>query len=254
VDRPNAVELLYVSIHASEAIKAGLAEDNSFSEDEHRTLLVYNDWVKQGRPSPSACYRAWLVASGLALNSEPTPTPPLLPRNPISTPPLPPLPRNPIFTPPPPLLPENPISNTPFPLPQNPIPKLPAAPSRVNATADAADVMKAVFGHSTVATDVSDAVASSSHVELPSKPTRSRAPRPTFNKLTHSKREEILAKMRVVYKEFADYAAENHLNPVEVNRYAFAGALKSSSSNSWRAFQLLRGMVRQERKLLFLYP
>src|SRR6266850_7341018 len=72
-----------------------------------------------------------------------------------------------------------------------------------------------------------------------------------YNKLTTSKHQEILDKVADFYTSLSDFATSSGLNPVDVTCYALGGELKGAKMNCWKCFQLLSGMARNGRKLLF---
>jgi len=219
-------ELIYVAIHANESLAAGRDADNSFHPDEHRTVFAYNEWMQSGSHSAAWYFDRWAASTAGSSSQAPVVSNPSTTSASLT---LPPVPRS-------------------LPMPSIPPRTIPATPNPASdppqsAAAHVASILQSVLGeHSTSVAGTG--VVSMAKPQVKAKVDKPSSPLVQYNKLTASKRQEILSKLHNFYASLDDFADSNGLNPVDVTRYALGGKLKVAKMNCWKSFQLLSGMAR----------
>lgn len=223
IDPPSKEELLYVAIHANESVSAGNDPDMPFSLDEYRTLHVYEEWVKAGCPSAPHLFKAY-TATPSTMSKKAIPN-----ANLPNTLNLTPVHQN------------QPSLDNPHSLP----PSGTSGPPE-SAAGHVASIMKGVLGASASnEEEISDATVA---VVVGASQGKGKARAVQYDRLTASKREEILEKVADFYSSLNDFAASNNLNPADVTRCAFSGELKVGKMNAWKCFQFLSGLARNNCK------
>lgn len=178
---PTSLELLYVAIHANESCKAGLNEDNSFSDSECRIQFVFNKWVKMHCPSEHQCFREHLQGSLLK--------PATSAGQALATADL---------LVPPPTSPSPPVTTTPL-----------MSCKKVSASSRANEILRGVLGGSLPADQAAEPQSKGKKRTMMSSST-------AYNKLSHARRDEIHAMTSKFVSDMKEYASRNNLNPADV--------------------------------------